>query len=116
LTVSITRDEHPQPEFCLSMALLSDDVRIGLLPEYAVAVAAAVDIETSLLAELGPGQLNFHCGAHGMYGSAWAVFQALTSAVIALLLRGHPPSDSELASLLRERLFGREWSAPVAGL
>jgi hypothetical protein len=105
LCVEICQDPAAGRTFMDSIAVLQDDVRVGLLPEYASAVAATISIEENTLARLPPGRLVFDCGAHGLAGSAWVVFQALTSVLLELLLAHEAPSDDLVCELLRSQLF-----------
>jgi hypothetical protein len=68
------------------------DVRKGLPKQYVEALMRVVRNEEASLELLGGGILSFDCAAHGVVGSAPAVFQVLASAVISLL-RTEPPWD-----------------------
>jgi len=101
LNVTVCYDEALGPEFERSLACGDDDCRIGLLPEFAPAITAAVSLHPDALAELGGGELRFDHAVHGRVSSASAIFQRLTSIVLRLLAAPPPLDDEAIASMIR---------------
>jgi hypothetical protein len=81
-----------------SLAAMPDDVRIGLLEEYADAVVAGVERVVNEGWHFG-GQLSFRWAAHAAAGSSPAFFTELGALVARLLARTTDPSEGDLIAL-----------------
>jgi hypothetical protein len=113
LKVTVCYGSALGPEFGRPLAFGHDDCRIGLLPEFVPAIAAAVSLHPQALAELGGGELRFDHAVYGRISSASVVFQSLTSIILRLLTAPPPPDDESMASMIRRPWPGRH---PAAGL
>jgi len=103
VNVTVCYDAALGPEFERPLAFGRDDCRIGLLPEYAPAIMAAVALQPGVVAELGGGELRFDHAVHGRMGSSYAVFQRLTSIVLMLLTAPLPLDDEAMVEMIRGR-------------
>lgn len=81
-----------------SLAATADDVRIGLLNEYAEAVISGVE-EVVRGGWRFTGELAFRWAAHAAAGSSPAIFADLGSLVARVLARRMEPSESDLVAL-----------------
>jgi hypothetical protein len=81
-----------------SLAVMPDDVRLGLLDEYAAAVVSGVESVVSEGWRFG-GELNFRWAAHAAAGSSSAFFTELGALVAGLLAMTTVPSDNDLVRL-----------------
>jgi hypothetical protein len=104
LDVTICTDDVLGEPFENSIALSTEDVRAGLLPEFGDGVAAALSRHRPELQALGAGALVFSCAAHGKFGSARPVFQALGTALLSLLTADSSVSDERLKDLVLTEL------------
>jgi hypothetical protein len=68
-----------------SLAIGSDEVRVGLPAEYAQGVMAGVDLAASDLNTVSAGRLSINCAAHGHIGSSNVVFKHLAAILIKLV-------------------------------
>jgi hypothetical protein len=82
-----------------SLAPMPDDVRVGLLDEYAEAVISGVE----RLVDDGwrfRGELSFRWAAYSAVGSSPSFFSELSVLVARLLVRTATPSEDDLAGML----------------
>lgn len=108
LDVTICTDDVLGETFENALVFSRNDVRMGLLPEYGPAVAAALARHPGELQALGAGTLDFNCAAHSEIGSAVAVFRTLTSAILSVLTAELPVADDQIVQLLRSQLFAQQ--------
>jgi hypothetical protein len=101
LVVQVAISGRTEQRFVESLASRIDDVRVGMLHEYANSVLDGVSLTTEARL-VGPGLVRFDRAAHGAVGSNQWLFQRLSAAIVRLLA-GQPesPSDEDLAELLR---------------
>jgi hypothetical protein len=95
VSVAVNRRGFPMDQ---SQAAMPDDVRIGLLDEYAEAVVSGV--EAVVHDGWGfAGELSFKWAAHAAIGSSPAIFAELSGLVARLLARTTEPSERDLVAL-----------------
>lgn len=94
--VAVNRTGFPMQD---NLALKSDDVRIGLLEEYAEAVVSGVERVVNE-GWCFRGQLAFRWAAHAAVGSSPAFFAELGALVARLLSLTVTPSEDELVTML----------------
>jgi len=107
-SLSVETCAEESREYEMSMALLTDNVKIGLPLMYVDAVRKGISASRNLADQLGPGNLSFSCAAHGEAGSGPIVFYALCRVIVELLTRQMHQSDAEICSLVRSYLFERQ--------
>src|SRR6185312_7521099 len=90
--------------FSNSMALSSDEARVGLPEEYSNAVIEGATSQIIKIGGLGPGELEFGCAVHGLVGSAPIVFKWLASCLVQLLWKAESISQQELTEILQTAL------------
>lgn len=100
LQTLVSADEGPC--FPASLAGVTDNVRFGLIAEYAGGVMdSALEAEAAL--RLGSGVLRFHHTAHGEVGSSTNWFRRLTGLVVQLLCLDASIVTAEQVARLFER-------------
>jgi hypothetical protein len=105
LDVTICSDDELGQTFENAMALPSEEVRVGLLPEYTGAIAAALARYSADMRALGAGGLVFRCAAHGKYGSCESLFSGLGAVILSLLPADSSVSDELVRDIIRTRVF-----------
>lgn len=89
-----------------NLAMMGDEVRVGLPTEYAQAVLVGVDLAKSELSSVASGRLSINCGAHGAIGSCEAVYKHLAAILLKVLnTESLELSDEKLLNLF-PRTFG----------
>lgn len=86
LQLKVTTSRFDGPPYVSSIALPSEEVRIGLPDEYASSVVDAVLATAVSSAGLPPGKIIFNCAAHGLIGSSQQIFRALGQIIIRLFI------------------------------
>jgi hypothetical protein len=94
--VGVNRTGFPMQQ---SLAPMSDDVRVGLLDEYAEAVVSGVERVVNEGWHF-KGELTFRWAAHSAVGSSPAFFLELSVWVARLLAGTMPPSEKNLVDML----------------
>jgi hypothetical protein len=82
-----------------SLALKPDEVKVGLLDEYANAVVAGVAKVAESNAVPTRACLRFRWAAHGLVGSSPSIFEKVSGLVAQLLTLPKSASDEQLAAL-----------------
>jgi hypothetical protein len=84
LSVDVSISAATERLFADSLAMKSDEVRVGLPSEYGQAVLAGVNLAKDELNALISGRLSFNCAAHGAIGSCEAVYKHLATILVKL--------------------------------
>lgn len=82
-----------------SLALAPDEVRIGLLDEYANAVVTGVEKFASSNAVPNRAALQFRWAAHGIVGSSSAIFEETSMLVMKIMTLERDASDEDVRAL-----------------
>jgi len=102
IRVAISRNGGaPFPD---SIALSSDEARVGLPDEFSNAVVEGVTNQIAKMAGLGSGELVFDRAAYGSVGSAPIVFKWLAACLVQLLRKGDCVSQQEVVEILQAAL------------
>jgi hypothetical protein len=96
VTVGINGTGFPMKE---PLVPTSEDVRVGLLGEYADAVVSGFERVVNEGWSFS-GEVNFRWAAHSVAGSSQAFFSDLSVLVAQLLRRPVAPSEDDLVSML----------------
>lgn len=97
LNVDVSVASSNERLFVDSLAMKSDEVRVGLPAEYADAVLSGVDLAKEELKVLTAGRLSINCAAHGAVGSCAVIYKHLTAILVKVLnAENLEPSDDEL--------------------
>lgn len=108
LCIRIHISESYEKPFPDSLAGVVDRVFVGLLNEYVEGIMQGVTDQSAKLGRLPEGELVFCCAAHGLVGSAHAVFKWLAAALVRILIVDPLHiQEQELSELLQERLSNR---------
>jgi hypothetical protein len=83
-----------------SVALKPDDVKVGLLDEYANAVVTGVAKVGELRGVPTRASLRFRWAAHGVVGSSPSTFEKVSGLVVQLLTLPKDASDEQVRALL----------------
>jgi hypothetical protein len=83
-----------------SLALKPDEVKVGLLDEYANAVVAGVVKVAESSGVPTRAALRFRWAAHGLVGSSPSVFEKVSGLVVQLLTLPKSASDEQIRALL----------------
>ena len=97
VVVSVNKAGFP---FQPSLASKSDEVKVGLLDEYAGAVIGGVARVAEAVGAPTKGTLRFRWAAHGLVGSSQAVFERASEIVLQLLMLPEGASDDQIRALL----------------
>jgi len=97
VVVSVNKVGFP---FQQSIALKPDEVKVGLLDEYATAVVAGVAKVAESSGVPTRAALRFRWAAHGLIGSSSSVFEQVSGLVVRLLLLPKGASDGQLLAVL----------------
>lgn len=82
-----------------SLASNTDEVRVGLLDEYANSVIGGVVKAAGVFGAPTNASLRFRWAAHGLIGSSQSVFEIASAIVLQLLLLPMEPLDDEIVAL-----------------
>ena len=83
-----------------SLALMPDEVTVGLLDEYAHAVVSGVVKVAESSGVPSGARLRFRWAAHGIVGSSPSVFEKASGLVVRLLMLPKSTTDEQLMALL----------------
>lgn len=93
------------PRLIDTIAGAADEVRVGLAPEYADAVAEW-SARAGALMRLPAGTLTLDCAAHGIVGSNRNVFSALAVLVVEMLVERFDERDpTEVGAVVRKAIM-----------
>ena len=102
LEIQVAISGTPELQLDRSLAVRSDDVRLGLPRQYSTSVLDGVST-THETHRLGPGVVRFVRAAHGAVGSSRWLFERLAGVVVSLLAsQTEMLSDEDLSELLRQ--------------
>jgi hypothetical protein len=104
LIIRILTSRNVGPLFPDSLALSSDEARVGLPDEFSKAVLEGATNQIVKIGGLGSGELEFGHAAHGLVGSAPIIFNWLAASLVQLLRRGESVSHQELTEILQAPL------------
>jgi hypothetical protein len=82
-----------------AIALKPDDVRVGLLDEYARAVVAGVANAAESNGVPTSASLRFRWAAHGLVGSSPSVFEKVSELIVRVLTLPASASDEQVVAL-----------------
>jgi len=85
--------------FASSLALKPDEVKIGLLEEYADAVITGIEKLAESSGAPTKGTLQFRWAAHGLVGSSPSIFEKVSGLVVQLLTLPKDTSEGQLMAL-----------------
>jgi hypothetical protein len=97
VVVSVNRMGVP---YSGSLALTPDDVKVGLLDEYANAVVAGISRVAEVSGLPDRTSLRFRWAAHGLVGSSPSIFENVSGVVGRLLTLPLGASDADIRALL----------------
>jgi hypothetical protein len=97
VVVSVSKAGFPFP---LSLASKSDEVRVGLLDEYASAVIDGAVRKVEAVGAPTKASLRFRWAAHGLVGSSPSAFEKASEIVLQLLMLPEGASDDQIRALL----------------
>lgn len=97
VVVSVNKVGFP---FQASLALKPDEVRVGILDEYANAAASGVTRSAQTVGVPTRASLRFRWAAHGLVGSSPSVFEKASMLVVQLLTLPKDASEEQLRRLL----------------
>ena len=83
-----------------SLALQPEEVKVGLLDEYANAAIAGVAKVAESIGAPRKASLRFRWSAHGLVGSSSSVFERMSEIVVQLLTLPRDASTEEIQALL----------------
>jgi len=85
--------------FQSSLTSMSDEVKVGLLDEYASAVIGGAVRVVEAVGAPTKATLRFHWAAHGFVGSSQSVFEKASAMVLHLLMLPKDASDDQIRAL-----------------
>jgi len=104
LVIRVVKSCTDGPPFPNSIALSSDDTRIGLPDEFSQAVVEGASNQIAKIGGLGSGELVFDHAAHGLVGSAPIVFKWLAICLVQFFREGESISQQQIANILQSAL------------
>jgi hypothetical protein len=96
VVVSVNALGFPFPS---SLALQPDEVKVGLLDEYASAVVTGIEKLAELSGLPTKGALRFRWAAHRLVGSSPSIFEKVSGLVVQLLTLPKGTSEGEMIAL-----------------
>lgn len=100
LRVDLSISSSNERLFTHSLAMESDEVRVGLPAEYADAVLAGVELAKEHLNIVAAGSLQINCAAHGVVGSCAVIYKNLAAILVKVFnAESLDLSDAELVKL-----------------
>lgn len=104
LTVRVLVSSNAGSLFPGSIALASDETRIGLPSEFSQAVVEGAIEEITKTGGLGSGELLFDRAVHGSVGSAPIVFKWLAACLVQLLRECESITQQQIADILQSAI------------